>query len=84
MILAIFNLHDEIDQYELVWKYRIQIGERFSEPHKVYLFQIFALYVEIFATHELEVSHLISFQDTDKLEVYIKELDISTMINKRK
>ena len=81
MILAVFNLHDEIDQFELVWKYGVQVGERFSEPNKVFLYQIFAFYVEIFASPEMEVSHLISFQDTDKLEPYIQNFDVSEMIN---
>jgi hypothetical protein len=81
MLLAIFNLHDEIAQYELVWKHGVKIGERFSEPHKVYLFQIFAFYVEIFATKDEVLSHLISFQDTEKLDIYIKDFDISGMIN---
>jgi|GEM_PF-3702349 len=80
MLISIFDLHDEIDQYELVWKYGVQIGERFSEPHKVYLFQIFAFYVEIFATKDEVLSHLISFENTDKLDFYIKEIDIAAML----
>jgi hypothetical protein len=84
MILAIFNLHDEIDQFELVWKYGVQIGERFSGLHKVHFYQIFSFYVEVFAFEDQTLSHLISFDDTNKLDIYINEIDIAAMLNHKK
>lgn len=78
MTLYQFNaLEDEIKPQTL-WKNAVVIGERFEGECHIVLYQFFDFYVELFHLgNSKEIQRVRSFDSTNPLEVYLKNIDLS-------
>jgi hypothetical protein len=68
----------EDDQLETLWYNGEQIGRRKEGEFLVLLYQVEGFYVEVFYhTKQKLITKYVSFEDTDRLDPYISNMDLS-------
>ena len=80
MTLYQFNALDETEQHEAVWNDGVMVGDRMEGEDRIVLYQLFSFYVELFYHTEYNVlRRLRSFCDTDLLDGYIDQFNLSSL-----
>ena len=68
----------EDDQLETLWYNGEQIGRRKDGEFLILLYQVEGFYVEVFYhTKKKLITKYVSFEDTDRLDPYISQMDLS-------
>lgn len=84
MTLAEFSRQSNEEQSEDLIKHGVFLAERLCGHSRVYLYALSSIYIELFQElHELEYSPiriLRVFEDPAKLEEYLRDIDISTLV----
>lgn len=72
-----FILLREDEQLEMLWYNGEQIGRRKQNEFLILLYQVEGFYVEVYYnTKYREIEKYLSFECTDKLEPYIRDIDL--------
>ncbi|MFL5772563.1 MAG: hypothetical protein ACJ75F_05365 [Flavisolibacter sp.] len=72
-----FILLREDEQLEMLWYNGEQIGRRRHNEFLIQLYQVEGFYVEVYYnTKYREIEKYLSFECTDKLEPYIRDIDL--------
>ncbi|MBK7308332.1 MAG: hypothetical protein IPI88_15815 [Chitinophagaceae bacterium] len=79
MTAQYFNTQDEIDQLNLVFTYGADVAQRNTEEHQITLFQLFSFYVEIFSSGDKMLCAVNGFDDVDRLDIYIENINITSL-----
>jgi hypothetical protein len=80
MTINEFNSLDELKQYETVWKYGVTVGDRVDGQQKIFLWQLFSFYVELYYDDEYNVLlKLKSFNNTEKLDIYLTRYNLNEL-----
>jgi hypothetical protein len=70
------------EQTSLLCKAGVSIAERKVGPYLIVLFQVDGFYVEVFYDkHSYQMLKLMSFYNTNLLEPYLSEIDISGFLD---
>lgn len=73
-----FNVLDENEKANTIWKKGVLLGERKDAFHKIMLYQVDAFYVEVYHhTHFNVITKIQSFSSTNKLQPYLSEMDLN-------
>lgn len=82
MTLYEYNGLDELEQSQALWEHGTHISERDDEKFRYVLYSLFSFYVELKYNRELNVINgSRSFRNTDQLEAYFPNIDISSLTN---
>lgn len=72
---------EELQQVENVWKKGTLLGRRIENFHTLWLYMLDDTYVEItFHTHFNVLLSITYFKDTELLEPYLSEIDLSSLL----
>ena len=77
-----FKLLSEDDQIKIIGKHGVKVADREEEEISFLLYQLDGFYIECIYDGSRLMPRLKSFCDTLQLEPYLKEIDISKLINK--
>ena len=76
-----FNTLQELDQVEAAWKKGVLLAERSEEFHTISLYQLDGFYIEVTRhTHFNVIIKVTSFRGTARLEPYLKDIHISSLL----
>lgn len=76
-----FTAFEELEQAETAWKNGILLGQRTENFHSMWLYLLDDNYVEItYHTHFNVLLHIKSFKDTEQLEPYLAQIDLSALL----
>lgn len=81
MTAEYFNTLENVDQLNIVFNYGTDIAQRITPEYQITLFQLFSFYVEIYSSGERWLCAIEGFDDTERLDIYINNIDITTMLN---
>lgn len=79
--LSEFNSLEKIEQAVMLWEKGVYLGNRPDKEHLMaLLFQIEGIYIEIFFHRQFgPIKKIRAFIETDQLEPYLGQIDISGM-----
>ena len=81
MTIYQFNSLSEMEQIEIIWKVPA-IDQRFENGYKIFLFQVYSFYVELY--HHLErdaTERLRSFSSDEYLAPYLNKMNIGQLFD---
>jgi hypothetical protein len=79
MTFYLFLALDEIEQAEAVWA-GVMIADRIEGEHRLILYQLDSFYIEIWYNMEdNEIQKVRSFENTEQLQPYLSQIDISVL-----
>lgn len=82
MIIQHFNTLSKQDQQNNLLREGIFLAEREDGPFRIMLYQLDSFYVEVYFFNLYnKVAFLQSFTDTDALEPYLEQLNVTGMLN---
>jgi hypothetical protein len=82
MMIQHFNTLSKQDQQNSLLKEGIFLAEREDGPFRIMLYQLDSFYVEVYFFNLYnKVAFLQSFTDTDALEPYLEQLNVTSMLN---
>lgn len=76
-----FNTLDKADQLNMVFNYGTVIAQRITAEYQITLFQLFSFYVEIYSSGEKWLYAIEGFDDVERLDIYISNIDITVILN---
>ena len=81
MSLNEFRQLTENDQIDLLYKQGVYVGKRNQNERVVVLYQVDSFYVEIFyRKYRQYIARMHFFTTTDKLQPYLKQIDVEELI----
>jgi len=76
-----FTTFEELEQAETAWKKGTLLAKRTENFHTMWLYLLDDHYVEItYHTHFNVLLQINSFKDTEQLEPYLAEIDLSALL----
>ncbi len=79
MTTNFFNQLDEIDQLNLVFNFGADVAQRTTEDWDITLYLLFSFYVEVYNSKDKIFYEIRGFTETDYLDIYINEMDLTAM-----
>jgi hypothetical protein len=74
----LFKTTKEIEQSRTLWERGTLLAERVDGYHKILLYQLHDVYIEVtWHTHFNVIQKVSSFTSTDHLEPYLEDIDIT-------
>jgi hypothetical protein len=82
MTISQYNNLEELQQAEAAWSKGVLIAERNEPFHKIMLYQLHNLYIEVtWHVHFNVILKVSCFTSTDHLNSYLQEIDIKGLID---
>lgn len=75
-----YNKMDEIDQYELVIIYGVELQKLNRREYYVTLYQLSSFYVEVYITYDCILLNVRCFSEVKWLDIYLENIDITEVI----
>ena len=82
MKLDEFVILTEDERISVLWREAQIVAERSDRDHNIFLYQVYSFYIEVWYSKNLmNIYNLKSFSDTDLLEPYLEDINISSLTN---
>ena len=76
-----FNTTQEIEQSRSLWEKGVLLAERVEGYHKIMLYQLYDVYIEVtWHSHFNVIQKVSSFTATENLDPYLEQIDISSLL----
>ena len=80
MKLDEFVLLTEDQRISVLWREAKMVAQRNDDNYNIFLYQVYSFYIEVWYSKNLmNIYNLKSFSNTDLLEPYLEEINISSL-----